>query len=75
MIKELLLAGGLSSAFVAGVMATRVGRKRTSGSTPGPDARMLLGRIYAVSLDQFSGLLGGILLRPIINKSNIPGQV
>ena len=34
MIKELLLAGGLSSAFVAGVMATRVGRKRASGSTP-----------------------------------------
>ena len=34
MIKELLLAGGLSSAFVAGVMATPVGRKRASGSTP-----------------------------------------
>jgi hypothetical protein len=33
MIKELLLAG-LSSAFVAGVMAIRVGRKRASGFTP-----------------------------------------
>src|SRR5262245_24326467 len=34
MINELLLAVGLSSTFVAGVLATRVGRKRESGSTP-----------------------------------------
>jgi membrane associated rhomboid family serine protease len=33
-MKELLLAVGLSSAFVAGLMVTRAGRKRASGSIP-----------------------------------------